>query len=408
MTTSTAALGHGMGAAWEEKDWPHITLTDVQTLQLYYPALKGKIQILWHSPRPFSSAAIVEVAASHQQYFIKRSHRSFRQAQDLLEEHAFIEHLAAKNIPVVPLVRSSQGKTALELGDWSYEVHHKAHAFDLYAEQQSWTAFFYPEHAAKAGQLLAKLHNAAVDFDIRQGRSARYLVCNQTLLESDNIVEAIYQRIDQSPELTRYFSNQVMDAAFLNYIAELHRGIKKTFQCAAKIWTHNDLHASNLLWTAQSNQAEIAALFDFGLADYNSALYDFSTAIERNFIDWLQLSKTQALVIDYDGLTAFIQAYFSHQTGLTDFSILPSLLQIVHIDFALSELEYFVGITGNSAHADAAYHDWLVGHVDWFRSESGQCFINRLSHLISDISATHANLATPAQCALAQTQQASS
>ncbi len=37
-------------------------------------------------------------------YFIKRSHRSFRSAQDILQEHAVLQHLASKNIPVATLI----------------------------------------------------------------------------------------------------------------------------------------------------------------------------------------------------------------------------------------------------------------------------------------------------------------
>jgi len=69
-------------------------------------------------------------------------------------------------------------------------------------------AFFYTEHAAKVGSLLAKLHTAMQDFPELHGRSTRYLVSNQQLLESENIVTAIQQRIDNSPELNRYFADK--------------------------------------------------------------------------------------------------------------------------------------------------------------------------------------------------------
>lgn len=386
MSITSQALGHGMGTDWEEKDWAHISLSDLEALQIYYPVLRGELQLLWHSPRPFSSAAIIEIRGSGIQYFIKRSHRSFRHAKDLLEEHAFIQHLAAKNLPIVVLVPSTQGETALELGEWTYEVHQKAKGIDLYHAQQSWTPFFYPDHAAKTGEFLAKLHVAAQDFPMQQARLAQYLVCNQALLESENIVEAIHQRINGSAELSSYFSNKTLDLDILNYISELHNSIKTVIQNASKIWTHNDAHASNFLWSAQSIQAEITTIFDFGLANYNSALYDFATTVERNFIDWLQLGNTQDLAIDYDGLTAFIQAYFVHQPVSAEFSVLPTLLQIVHIDFAFSELEYFVGITKNIAHADSAYQDWFIGHINWFRSPQGQQFIRTLTDLMNNIS----------------------
>src|SRR5690606_39385549 len=55
------------------------------------------------------------------QYLVKRSHCSFRRARDILQEHAVLQHLACKEIPVAALIRSNQGLTALELGDRSEE-----------------------------------------------------------------------------------------------------------------------------------------------------------------------------------------------------------------------------------------------------------------------------------------------
>lgn len=390
MTTITHDLGHGMGSDWENKDWAHITVPELHRLQPHYPCLQGNVQILWCSPRPFSSAVLVEVTqvlASTGQtnlhsYFIKRSHRSFRNAQDILQEHAFLQHLASKDIPVATLIASNCGLTALEMGDWTYEVYEKAVGFDLYVDQQSWTPFFYTEHAAKVGSLLAKLHIAMQDFPESHGRSAHYLVSNQQLLESENIVMAIQQRIENSPELSRYFADKNLDTVFLERIFQTHHKIKHVMQHTAKIWTHNDLHASNLFWSAQSANADITAVIDFGLSDRNSALYDLAITIERNFVDWLALAHTSQLKIDEAGLSAFLQAYFAEQHPQQDFSILPELLKIVHLDFAFSELEYFIGITKNQKHADAAYYDWIIGHVDWFYSEQGQQFTQTLTRLI--------------------------
>lgn len=390
MTTITHDLGHGMGNDWEHKDWAHLTVSELHNLQPYYPCLQGNIQILWCSPRPFSSAAVIEVtqdAAStdkigSRSYFIKRSHRSFRNAQDILQEHAFLQHLASKDIPVATLISSNCGLTALEMGDWTYEIYEKAAGFDLYVDQQSWTPFFYTEHAAKVGSLLAKLHDAMQDFPELHGRSARYLVSNQQLLESENIVTAIQQRIQNSPELSRYFADKNLDTVFLERVSQTHHKIKHVLQQVTKIWTHNDLHASNLFWSAQSADANITAVIDFGLSDRNSALYDLAVTIERNFIDWLALEHTSQINVDEAGLSAFLQAYCAEIHPQQDFSILPELLKIVHLDFAFSELEYFVGITQNLKHADAAYYDWIVGHVNWFFTEQGQQFTQTFTRFL--------------------------
>ena len=52
--------------------------------------------------------------------------------------------------------------------------------------------------------------------------------------------------------------------------------------------------------------------------------------------------------------------------------LLADLLPVVHLDFALSEVEYFHAITGSRANADVAYRTFLLGHADWFRTPAGQ------------------------------------
>lgn len=182
--------------------------------------------------------------------------------------------------------------------------------------------------------------------------------------------------------MSRYFADKNLDAVFLERVSQTHHKIKHILQQTTKIWTHNDLHASNLFWSAQSADANITAVIDFGLSDRNSALYDLAVTIERNFIDWLALEHTSQINIDEAGLSAFLQAYFAEIHPQQDFSILPELLKIVHLDFAFSELEYFVGITQNLKHADAAYYDWIVGHVNWFFAEQGQQFTQTFTRLI--------------------------
>ena len=237
------------------------------------------------------------------------------------------------------------------------------------------------------GQMLAALHKAAENYPAVQGRSAQQLISNQDLLLSDDIAQAIRQRIRNSPALSAYFADQELDQTWLSQLAHVHEKVKTAMQRAPKIWTHNDLHASNLLWSENSDQAEISTVIDFGLSDRNSAIYDLAVTVERNFIDWLALNQTQDIHIDEAGLQAFIQAYAQHSHSLDELAILPELIKIVHTDFAVSELEYFAGITRNFKHADAAYHDWLIAHTAWFFKPQGQQFCQKLALLIQQAAA---------------------
>ncbi|MFT4021419.1 MAG: phosphotransferase [Acinetobacter sp.] len=377
MNTSTAGLGHGMGTAWEQKDWAHLSELDVQQLQQHFSDLQGHADIIWRSPRPFSSAALIQV--NQHRYFVKRSHRSFRKAEDLIQEHQFIAHLAQKGLAVPKVLIANHGFSAIEIGEWSYEVHHQAQGVDIYADHQSWKPFFFKQHAHAAGQILAKMHLAALDYTAVPPRSAQYLVSNQQLLEYPNIVEAIVNRIEHSPALTAYFHDKSLDQNLLVQLQHFHQPIHARIVAQPKLWTHNDLHASNLLWSSDAETAQITAVIDFGLSDCNSIAYDIAVTIERNFIDWLQYYENKEITVDEQGLQAFILAYLSEYKPVDALRLVPQLLPIVHVDFAISELEYFMGITHNVNHADAAYFDWLIGHTQWFVGEQGQAFLARLT-----------------------------
>ena len=55
------------------------------------------------------------------------------------------------------------------------------------------------------------------------------------------------------------------------------------------LWTHNDLHASNLFWSDAGPDARVTSVIDFGLCDRTNAVNDVANAIERNCVEWLTL-----------------------------------------------------------------------------------------------------------------------
>lgn len=382
MTKTT--LGHGMSGELETKDWHNITQSDLEALKIHYTALQGNIEILWNSPRPFSSAALIRVNKQHI-FFIKRSDKRFRSTQDIEEEHQFIVHLASKQIPVPNIVPTSLGTTALQQASWTYELHYKAKGQDLYANHHSWQPFLCHEHANEAGKIQAKMHLAAQSFSVKKERAAQFLVSNQRLLEAKDITLAIKNKISASSALSQYFKETALRSDFLEQTKVLHQSIYDEFKKVPKIWTHNDLHASNIFW---KENGEIATVIDFGLSDFNSAVYDFTVAVERNFFDWLQLSHSQSIDVDFDGLKVFCLSYIKTLGYVPSWlSLVPELLGIIHLDFAFSELEYFVGITQNLKHADAAYFDWIIAHTAWFFSDAGQDFIAELKTFITQVKA---------------------
>ncbi|OLR69157.1 hypothetical protein BI311_25370 [Xanthomonas citri pv. citri] len=119
------------------------------------------------------------------------------------------------------------------------------------------------------------------------------------------------------------------------------------------LWTHGDWHASNLLWETDHGATEVSAIFDFGLSDRCSALFDLATAIERNLIPWLQLDAGARAQAQLQQLDALLDGYALHRPlSATQLRCLAALLPIVHADFALSEIEYFAAITHSPDNVD--------------------------------------------------------
>ena len=77
----------------------------------------------------------------------------------------------------------------------------------------------------------------------------------------------------------------------LELLAPFHAELLPLLPSLKPLWTHNDLHASNLLWSDASDDAHAVAMIDFGLADRTNAVHDLAHAIERNIVEWLDLLR---------------------------------------------------------------------------------------------------------------------
>jgi len=105
---------------------------------------------------------------------------------------------------------------------------------------------------------------------------------------------------------------------------------------------------------------------------------DLATAIERNAIAWLDAGG-DGPVAHADIALALLAGYRQvRPLEAAQVHLLADLLPVVHLDFALSEVEYFQGVTGSPANADVAYHTFLLGHADWFASRPGRALLDAL------------------------------
>lgn len=370
---------HGMSLELALPDWPVLTTVELHHVLQGFPALGRLTEVHWHSARPFSAATCVDTASCP--IIVKRHHHSVRSVAALCEEHSFMAHLRWAGAPVVEVLHDACGRTALPRGDWVYEVQRVGAGRDIYRDALSWTPFTNVAHAQAAGAALAHLHDAAEGFDA-PARSTSVLVANLRLFAQADPIQALHAALPTRPRLAAALQHRPWQDDLATHLLPWHAlawPLLSAPGALPPLWTHGDWHASNLLWDTDDGDTRVSAIFDFGLSDCSSALFDLATAIERNLIPWLRLdagARAQAELVQLDAL---LDGYAQHRPlDAGQLRCLAALLPIVHADFALSEIEYFSGITRSLANADIAYHRYLLGHADWFASTDGR---HLLAHL---------------------------
>ncbi len=370
---TAAHLVHGMHGNVVAPTWTALSEQDVAGVLSQYG--RRLMSISWHSPRPFSAAAIV--ATTEGSLFIKRHHVDVRSPQQLEAEHDFIGYVRAQGFVTPEVMRTAAGASVVSVGEYTYEVHAAARGLDIYRDVQSWMPFLSTAHARSAGAALAKLHVAAEGYAAAP-RPAGVLVGGWTIVASPDPLREMESMIAARPLLRdalagRDWRGDVGDALGL-YAPGLHDVLREV----KPLWTHNDWHASNLTWTAADESAHVVEAIDFGLANRTTAAFDIATAIERNTIAWLELGNGKTPSVQFAHVDALLSGYTSvRPLSAADRSALGVLLPVVHIDFALSELEYFHGVAKSTSDASLAYETYLVDHLHWWQDIDGQRLLAR-------------------------------
>jgi Ser/Thr protein kinase RdoA (MazF antagonist) len=186
---------------------------------------------------------------------------------------------------------------------------------------------------------------------------------------------ALEAQLPDRPALAAYLSRRDWKAELAATLAPWHGALHERLQQQPTLWTHGDWHVSNLCWSGIDDAATVTGVLDFGLAAATFALFDLATAIERNAVAWLALDTGTAAARIGIAL-ALVDGYRQVlPLGAADVHLLANLLPLVHLDFALSEVEY-LRTTGHApAAADVAYHTFLRGHAAWFATPAGRSLL---------------------------------
>jgi len=394
--TATATT-HGMDKTRVEPDWLPLRLEEVRALLARYAGCGEPIEIRSVSPRPFSAASVVSTSSGA--VFIKRQTRRVRDREGLLEEHRFLRHLRAHGAPVARVLATTADQTAVEIGDWIYEVHEATAEreamteIDIYQDALSWTPFLSISHAYSAGQALARLHLASEGF-ADPARKAQPLVASFSIFACADPAQGVERYLRARPSLENDAASRRSCAEALELLKPFHGRLKPLLPSLTPLWTHNDLHASNILWSNASLGAQAVRVIDFGLADRTNAVHDIAQMIERNIVEWLELSpespERDTAPVHLDHLQAMLDGYQSvRRLSEAEAAALAPMTALCHAEFALTEADYFLGVLHSEANARLCTDGYLVGHARWFRGEGGR----RLLQAIDEWAGQSANRA---------------
>jgi Ser/Thr protein kinase RdoA (MazF antagonist) len=401
-----AGLVHGMGKELVEPDWSPLTSTEVRAVLARYPQPgvrppvpaapdgtgganpdgiagaapagppAGDEMITWHSPRPMSAAGLVRRGGVN--LFVKRHHVRVRTPAQLAVEHAFIGHLRARGIPAPAVLRAADGATATQHGDFVYEVHEVAGGLDLYRDAVSWTPYTSLGHAQAAGAALARLHAAADRFPL-PARSPAVLTSGCELIVAADPLAELKWLAGRRPGLAAYLDGRAWPDDLTRLVLPLIRRAAPLLAGLPRQWGHGDWHPSNLTWTSAGADAVMAGVFDFGLANRTFAVHDLATALERATVSWLDLIDLGRAEADLDAIDALLDGYESvRPLTPAEAAALPEVFPVVHVEYALSEVEYFAHVVSSPANADLAYDGYLLSHAAWFGTGDGATVLDHL------------------------------
>jgi len=369
-------LVHGMGRDLAEPDWPPLTDDEVSAVLARYGRPGGAAVVSWRSPRPMSAAALVRCGV--EEVFVKRHHTSVRSAGQLPTEHALAAHLRALGVAVPAVLRTPSGATAVATGDYVYEVHALAGGIDLYRDALSWSPFTGLHHARAAGAALARFHRASASFGL-PGRPAGVLTSSCAVITAADPLAEVARLAARRPGLASYLDRRPWREDLTRYHLPAIGHLAPLLPHLGRLWGHGDWHPSNLTWTAPSPDADVAAVIDLGLANRTFAAHDLAVAIERSAVAWLDLADTGRADAEIPAVDALLDGYQTvRPLSPAELAALPRLLPVVHIEYALSEVEYFASVAPSPDNASLAYDTYLIGHARWFDGPDGSALLGHL------------------------------
>jgi Ser/Thr protein kinase RdoA (MazF antagonist) len=192
------------------------------------------------------------------------------------------------------------------------------------------------------------------------------------MAELDRIIAA-------RPGLARAVAHRSLVEDFARYHLPIIEKAAPLLRALSSQWGHGDWHPSNLTWSSTSPNVTVEGVFDLGLSNRTFAVHDLAVALERSTVDWLDLAGTGLVVADLGAVDALLDGYEEVQPlDESELAALVAVLPVVHLEYALSEVEYFAEVVRSQVNADLAYDGYFIGHTKWFEQVAGLTLLEHL------------------------------
>lgn len=381
MTETRSINALGLDDRTYRRNWDLLTEKIINRVLCHYTTFDEPIKILWHSPRGFSSAALI-CQPHGKKFFVKRHDPRLRPPLILQEEHNFIAYLKQKNFPLLAPLINKMGQTVTVTESGVFELYPPMPGDDLYKHTLSWEPYHSPHHAFSAGQLLARLHKASAGY-AAPARKTRFLAEPLFPLMSLSIKESLSEWVARQPGLEPALKNWHWKEDLFPRLEFFHTPLAPLINNISLLWGHGDWHGSNLVW---HHQNAIAA-FDFGLSDRTCPGFDIAVAFERSFIRWMNCHNPDA--VSYDLMSSFLHGYHKERPlSEKEKTLIALFLPLAHVTFALSEIAYYNFLVQDHGATDIAYRKYLIGHLDWFCGPYGKFCLSNLGTILKSLPST--------------------
>ena len=388
-----AGLVHGMGKELVEPDWAPLTGDEVGAVLARYGLPAGHdlaasgtgpgagprtgAVVAWSSPRPMSAAGLVGHGTGT--VFVKRHHVRVRSAAQLAAEHAFATHLRASGLPVPAVWRTPAGRTVVERrrlrvrGARGGAGHRPVPGRDVVDP--------VPEHRPCPRRGCRARPAAPGGGRVpRAARSPAVLTSSCDVITAADPLAAVDAIARRRPGLARYLAGR-------DWRGDLARDHLPVIRRAAPLlgalepqWGHGDWHPSNLTWDSAGPDARgcggvrlRAGQPHLRRARPGNRAGTQHHRLARSGRDGRRPGWTPAAWTRCSTATQAVRPLSPAEARA-----LPEVLPVVHLEYALSEVEYFADVVASPGLADLAYDAYLIGHTRWFADPDGAAMLDRL------------------------------